>query len=318
MPGVDARALFRRILPGMTDTAVVSRNPEYPRPSHTLVHISDTHLLGARQKLYGTLDSQLPVRHLFDSLVASGARVDAFLFSGDLADKGEPDAYRLLREVVEPAAELLGAEVVWAMGNHDDRGAFREGLLRVPASADPVNRVVMLGGLRVIVLDTSVPGHHHGELDAEQLVWLAGVLSVPALLGTILVMHHPPVPCVLDLAVSVELRDQSALAAVLAGSDVRTIVAGHLHYSTSALFAGVPVSVASATCYTQDLAAPVGATRARDSGQAYNLVHVFEHTVMHSVVPLDPGGVLDFVSAAETSRRLDEDGVRLDARRTHV
>ena len=56
----------------------------------------------------------------------------------------------------------------------------------------------------------------------------------------------------------------SAILAVLAGTDVRMILGGHLHYSTHSLFAGIPVSVASATCYTQDLTVPVGGTRPRD------------------------------------------------------
>ena len=80
----------------------------------------------------------------------------------------------------------------------------------------------------------------------------------------------------LDLAVLVELRDQAGLAAVVRSSDVRTILAGHLHYSTTATFAGIPVSVASATCYTQDLNVPVGGTRGRDGAQAFNLVHVYD------------------------------------------
>ncbi|MFX5718470.1 hypothetical protein ABTE23_20825, partial [Acinetobacter baumannii] len=81
-----------------------------------------------------------------------------------------------------------------------------------------------LNGLRVVTLDTSVPGHHHGEVTAAQREWLADVLSVPAPLGTILAMHHPPVPSVLDLAATVELRDQRLLADVLRGSDVRAIL----------------------------------------------------------------------------------------------
>ena len=84
----------------------------------------------------------------------------------------------------------------------------------------------------------------------------------------------------------VELRGQAALAGVLRNSDVRTILGGHLHYSTTATFAGIPVSVASATCYTQDLNVPVGGTRGRDGGQSFNLVHVYEHTIVHSVVLL--------------------------------
>ena len=114
-------------------------------------------------------------------------------------------------------------------------------------------------------------------------------------------MHHPPVPSVLDLAVAVELRDQAGLAEVLEGSDVRSIIAGHLHYSSTATFAGIPVSVASATCYTQDLTVPVGGTRGRDGAQAFNLVHVYPDTVLHSVVPLGEYAALDYVDAEETA-----------------
>jgi Icc protein len=41
-------------------------------------------------------------------------------------------------------------------------------------------------------------------------------------------MHHPPIPSVQDLAVTVELREQARLAQVLRGTDVRSILAGHL------------------------------------------------------------------------------------------
>jgi hypothetical protein len=44
--------------------------------------------------------------------------------------------------------------------------------------------------------------------------------------------------------------------------------------------------VASATCYTQDLNVPVGGTRGQDGAQAFNLVHVYGTTVLHSVVPI--------------------------------
>jgi 3',5'-cyclic AMP phosphodiesterase CpdA len=124
-------------------------------------------------------------------------------------------------------------------------------------------------------------------------------------------MHHPPVPSMLDLSVSVELRDQASLAQVLRGTDVRSILAGHLHYSSTATFAGIPVSVASATCYTQDLNVPVGGTRGRDGARAFNLVHVYTNTVLHSVVPLGEYVALDYVDAAESARRLSASGVEI-------
>ncbi len=288
---------------------VTTRSAEHPRPDHFLLHISDTHLLAGGGRLYDRVPSEQHLRRLFAEFEASGARPDAIVFTGDLADRGEPDAYRRLREIVDPVAHALGARVVWVMGNHDERRAFRSGLLDEPASDAPVDAVVDLDGLRVITLDSTVPGFHHGEVSAEQRRWLRDELATPAPHRTILAMHHPPVPSVLDLAATVELRDQSSLAEVIAGSDVRAILAGHLHYSSTAMFAGVPVSVASATCYTQDLNVPVGGTRGRDGARAFNLVHVYPSTVLHSVVPLGEFAPLDWIDADESARRLDRAGL---------
>lgn len=281
-----------------------SRVAEYPRPDHFILHISDTHLLAGSRGLYDAVDSTEHLRNLFAEFEASGGRPEAIVFTGDLADKGEPEAYEALRAIVEPVAERLGCEIIWVMGNHDDRAAFRSKLFGEVPTMRPVDRVYDVNGLRIITLDSSVPGSHHGEVSPEQLDWLAEELSEAAPHGTILAMHHPPVPSVLDLAVSVELRDQSGLAEVLEGTDVRSIIAGHLHYSSTATFAGIPVSVASATCYTQDLNVPVGGTRPRDGARAFNLVHVYENTVLHSVVPLGSFVTLDDVAPEESARRL--------------
>jgi 3',5'-cyclic AMP phosphodiesterase CpdA len=287
------------------------RTAEHPRPEHFLLHLSDTHLLAGGNRLYGSVDSAAHLAQLFDEVEASGGRPEAIVFTGDLADKGEPDAYDRLRRIVEPAAERLGARIIWVMGNHDDRAAFRANLLDELPTTNPVNRVVDINGLRVITLDTSVPGHHHGEISPESLAWLADKLRVPAPHGTILAMHHPPIPSILDLAAAVELRDQNSLAGVLRGTDVRSIIAGHLHYSSTATFAGIPVSVASATCYTQDLNVPVGGTRGRDGARAFNLVHVYPGTVLHSVVPLGSYPTLDYIDAAESARRLAESQIEI-------
>ncbi len=286
------------------------RIAEHPAPERVLLHLSDTHLRAGGPRLFDVVDGAEQLERAFAAIEASGVRPDAVVFTGDLADLGEPAAYVRLRALVEPFAERLGARVLWVMGNHDDRAAFRAELLGdQTADLRPFDRVDELDGLRVVTLDTSVPGHHHGELTEAQREWLAGILSTPAPLGTILAMHHPPVPSVLALAASVELRDQACLAQVLRGSDVRAIIAGHLHYSTFATFAGIPVSVASSTCYTQDLTVPVGGTRPQDGARAFNLVHLYDDTVVHSVVPVEEADVLEYIDPGEARRRLREAGV---------
>jgi 3',5'-cyclic AMP phosphodiesterase CpdA len=84
----------------------------------------------------------------------------------------------------------------------------------------------------------------------------------------------------------IELDHQKELADVIRGTDVRAILAGHLHYSTSGSFAGIPVSVSAATCYTIDTSAEPGTLAGIDGGQTFNLVHVYDDQVVHSIVPI--------------------------------
>src|ERR1700677_660766 len=288
----------------------VLRGAEHPRPDHVLLHLSDTHLIAGEKRLYGAVDADARLQELLERIESARIVPSALVVTGDLVDAGEPAAYRKLRTLFGPFAARLGCEVVWVMGNHDDRAAMRQHLLAEPASWEPLDRVYVVDGLRIVALDTSVPGHHYGEVTDAQLAWLAGVLDVPAPFGTVLAIHHPPLPSVADLAVTVELREQYRLAEVLAGTDVRAILAGHLHYSTFGTFAGIPVSVASSTCYTQDLTFEQHATRGRDAAQAFSLVHVYPDTVVHSVVPIDSGPTVgEAVSAPQAQSRLQQAGV---------
>ncbi len=289
---------------------------QFPRPDHFVLHLSDTHFEVGDRPLYGSVDSGKHLRQILIEIEESGARPEAIIFTGDLADHGDPEAYAALKSIVEPLARRIGAQIIWVMGNHDDRGNFRAGLLGQPASAAPIDRVHWVNGLRIIALDSTVPGHHYGHVSPDQLDWLAEELASPAPHGTILAMHHPPVPSVLDLAVLVELRDQSSLAEVITGSDVRSIIAGHLHYSTTSTFAGIPVSVASATCYTQDLNVPVGGTRGQNAAQSFNLVHVYEDSILHSVVQIGQQAPVSHVTAVETAQILAENGVVFRPSRT--
>ena len=120
-----------------------------------------------------------------------------------------------------------------------------------------------------------------------QLAWLADVLATPAQHGTLLALHHPPIPTPIDLMALIELHGQDRLERVLRDTDVRGILGGHLHYTTHSTFAGIPVSVAAATCYTMDLGAPQNALSGVDGGQAFNLVHVYDDRIVHSVVPVE-------------------------------
>lgn len=259
---------------------------QYPAPRFTVAHLSDVHLLAHGVKQYGVVVPE-------DGLALALARLSrldpvpqALVFTGDLADRAEPEAYARLRELVEPAAAAMGAEVVWVMGNHDERAPYARGLFDSDDDG-PQDRVHDLGGLRIVALDTSVPEYHHGALTDDQLDWLRDVLSTRAEHGTILAMHHAPIPVpTLEPAAIIELLDQDRLAAVVEGSDVRQILGGHFHYTSHSTFAGVPVSIASASCYTTDPAPVDRLISGVDGHQAFNTVHVYDDRIVHTVIPI--------------------------------
>ena len=261
---------------------------EEPTATHVIAHISDTHLLGGNRKLFSKVDVKKNLNDLLDSLRATGMTFDAFVFTGDLADVAEPEAYRWIRHQVEPVAAELGAKVIWVMGNHDEREPYARELFDEETDGSPHDRVYDINGLRIISLDSTVPGYHHGELEDSQIDWLAAELATPAKHGTIIALHHPPIRSHNPLVRMIELFRQDKLEAALAGSDVRTILGGHLHYSTFGMFAGIPVAVASATCYTVDMGmSKDNLMTAVDGGQSIQLVHIYEDTVVHSVIPID-------------------------------
>ena len=266
--------------------------------SHTIIHVSDPHFLAGGAHLADRFDVEQTFARTLDAIRAVHPAPSAIVVTGDLTDLGEPDAYRRLRDAVEPVADDLGAPVVWVAGNHDERPVLRRELLDAAATEDPVTGVWDLDGLRLIALDTSVPGWHHGDLDEAQLAWLKEQLSTPAPHGTLLAMHHPPLPSHLPLFDILELRHQDELAAVMRDSDVRGILAGHLHYSSHGTFAGVPVSVASATCYTMNVARPAPDVNGMDAAQSFQLVHVHDDTITHTVVPVTDAETADTFSEA--------------------
>jgi 3',5'-cyclic-AMP phosphodiesterase len=271
----------------------VTQFGQLPPPSHVVAHISDTHLLAGDARQYGAIDTVAHFRSVLDRLIRIDPPPQALVCTGDLADLGEPQAYRALRELVEPRAADIGARVIWCMGNHDERAAYSRELFG-DESEEPQDRVYDVAGLRIVSLDTSVPGWHHGEITDDQLTWLADVLATPAEHGTILALHHPPIPSPLVPAAEIiELQETERLAAVLRGSDVRTILGGHYHYTSHSTFAGIPVSVAAATCYTVDTAPLDRLISAVDGHQAFNVVHVYDDRVVHSVVPVPTAPEVD-------------------------
>jgi Icc protein len=117
-----------------------------------------------------------------------------------------------------------------------------------------------------------------------RLAWLGDVLADPAVAGTVLVLHHPPIAVptspIMDM---VNLRNAGDLADAVQGTDVRAILCGHFHLQLSGLLRGIPVWVTPGVVTRIDFTAPpqwersvlgAGATVVDLGGPASPLFHV--------------------------------------------
>ncbi len=235
--------------------------------AHRILHLSDTHLTADDEDTAASLR-----RILFDARHV--ARIDLVVVSGDLTDDGSVAGYATVREIVGAFAAERGVPHVYTTGNHDDRAAFTKVLGTGhlgPGSGDvgrdgpagPERAAVSdVTGLRVITLDSLVPGSGPGVISAGQLQWLAGVLAETAPAGSLLVFHHPPAHVASSVFVATGgLRNPGELAAVVTGSDVQAILCGHYHVQLAAHLGGIPVSVTPGVASRIDLTAPARLVR---------------------------------------------------------
>ncbi|MFF2550380.1 metallophosphoesterase [Nocardia sp. NPDC058058] len=269
----------------------------------TVIQISDTHIRAAGDPIHNGVDSHANLVRVLDRLRAAGGRVDALVLSGDLTDIGDAAAYRRLRETLEPAAAELGAQIVYVMGNHDERGAFGTELLGLTLSPDrPHDYVREVAGLRVIALDSTIPGRHDGRLEPSQLQWLADELRTPAPRGTLLAVHHPPLRSALAAARILKLHNTDDLADVVAGTDVRMIVSGHHHLTSAGSLAGIPVWIGPAVAYRIDAMAAAGRQQATD-GFGFTRIDVIGAAFVATAVEVTAATQLyDRDEAAELAR----------------
>jgi 3',5'-cyclic-AMP phosphodiesterase len=277
--------------------------PAPPRSDRrSVVQVSDVHVV-ADGRLYGAVDPLANLVAVLESVDASGAPPDAVIFSGDLADRGEPEAYRRFRAAAAPFLARWDVPVVYLPGNHDVRAPFREHLLGLEPSGDAIDGVTWVDGLRIVALDSTVPGASYGDLRSEQLVWLADVLAAPAPLGTLLVLHHPPVPGPIEVMNEISLRVPEWLARVVAGTDVAMILAGHAHHTSGGALAGIPVWVGTATAYQMDVPTGVTGIVCGRSGSAYSRIDVVDGAAVATNVALPASGARLYEVSADELRK---------------
>ena len=207
--------------------------------------ISDLHVV-PEGELSHSIDTAARLQDVVEHINANHADAAFCAVAGDLTDHGEVSAY-------ERARKELGRLMVPCyptIGNHDDRDNFD---CCFPDLVNPetyrIDRCFDVSGQRVIMLDSVSNGEHGGSLTGQQLEWVEARLMEARDRPAIVILHHN----ITKLMVStdgIRLLNGGDLVDVLKKhDDIRHVISGHVHLTSSGTVGGIPFTTISGNHY---------------------------------------------------------------------
>lgn len=210
------------------------------------VVLSDLHLAAPGVPVNG-LDTGARAAEALETILRDHTDAAFVLLAGDLADRGEVAAYRLLDTLIAD----LPMPVYMTLGNHDDRAAFLS--VFGDGHDDPRGRVSVAfdaGGHRIILLDTTEPGLVGGRLCDGRLAWLADRLDEAEDRPVIIVQHHHANPLFLPVDEIILENAADYVTVLQRHPEVRQVIAGHVHLPSAAVWKGIPMTTLAGSHYS--------------------------------------------------------------------
>jgi Icc protein len=203
-----------------------------------LCQISDLHIKAPGKLSYRVVDCAAMLARCVEEIVRLPQQPDAMVITGDLVDFGRAEEYAHLRKLLSP----LPMPYYLIPGNHDERDALRAAFpdhAYLRQWSPYIQYAIEEWPLRIVALDTVIPGAGGGRLDAQRLDWLESTLAAAPDKPTVVIMHHPPFPTLIGHMDDLGLQGKEALAAVIARHpQVERVLCGHLHRPIQFRFAG--------------------------------------------------------------------------------
>lgn len=210
------------------------------RPLRVL-QLTDPHLMASVDGALLGVNTRDSLDAVITQALESHGQPDLILATGDLAQDGSEEAYRVL-------GDRLGAfscGSAWIAGNHDHVAHLNA----IAAHYDANHRHVVQGGWQFILLDSSVPGKVHGELAWSELDFLEKMLEEHPELPALVTLHHHPVDISADWMREIGLRNREAFWRVIDRfPQVKVVLWGHIHQSYEQQRNGVQLLATPSTC----------------------------------------------------------------------
>lgn len=209
-----------------------------------IAQITDTHIKAEGRLAYRRVDTARNLARCVEHLVRLEPSPDVVLMTGDLTDFGRPEEYQRLRQLVAP----LERPTYVIPGNHDNRENLRRAFADhdyLPRDGEFLHYVVDEYPVRLVGLDTTIPGEPGGVMCDRRLAWLDAALGLESRRPTVLFMHHPPFLTGITHMDVQNCKGGDELGALVERHpQVMRILCGHVHRPIHLHWHGVTVSIA--------------------------------------------------------------------------
>jgi Icc protein len=213
-----------------------------------IAQITDTHILAPGELFMGTVDTAAAFERTVSTLNRLDPLPDVVVLTGDLVESGRPEEYAHLRSLLTP----LRIPVFAIPGNHDAREPMRAALVGdgyLPREGF-LNYVIDDYPLRIIAVDTLIPGEGGGALCSDRLRWIDDTLAQAPDRPSLVMMHHPP------FLTGIARMDRAGLDGIPGFGEIvrrhpqiERILCGHLHRAIESRFAGTIAGTAPSTAH---------------------------------------------------------------------
>lgn len=240
-----------------------------------IAQLSDPHVRPKGFLYQGVIDSNAGFADAIGNVLALDVRPDLVLITGDLVDEGQPAEYEMVRE----SLAALPIPYLVIPGNHDHRENFRSAFSDHPylPAHGPLRYCVDDYPVRIIGLDSTIPGKHHGHIDQAGLDWLADTLARNTVKPTLLMLHHPPLVSGIPYLDEYRYFDESSLRGVVARFDnIEAVLCGHVHRPTMKRWAGTLLCAGPSTATQIDMKLTLAAAPSSHAGPRGYMLHAWD------------------------------------------
>ena len=212
-----------------------------------IAQISDIHIRDHLGMVGELVDTSKTLEKAIKLLNALDPQPDVVLATGDLTDDGTKEQYSQFLEIIAP----LNAPLLPLPGNHDDYSEFINAFSSTLPDEIPKNHcsyVIDNFPVRLIALDTSLPGQHDALFSEDHELWLSQVLEQEKDKPTLIFTHFPPFETGINFMDISGLKSADRLEKIIRNNpQVKLVVAGHVHRPIQTSFASTMISVCPST-----------------------------------------------------------------------